>query len=84
MLANISHTGAFVEDAAMRPEIGTRIMLYVYLKRPGGFEDATPLELAGVVVRHGSDGFAVKFEDKSDPDVRRMVNDIISVATIRR
>ncbi len=83
-LANISYTGAMVEDTAMRPEIGKRIILYVYLNPPGGVEAATPFELAGVVVRHNSTGFAIKFEDKFDPDVRRMVDDVVAVAAIRR
>ncbi len=82
-LANISYTGALVEDTAMRPEIGKRIILYVYLNPPGGVEAETPFELAGLVVRHNSTGFAIKFEDKFDPDVRRMVDDVVAVAAIR-
>ena len=83
-LADISYTGALVEDTAMRPEIGMRIILYVCLNRPGNVEAATPFELAGVVVRHSSTGFGIKFEDKFDPDVRRIVDDVVAVAAIRR
>jgi hypothetical protein len=83
-LANISYTGALVEDSSIRPEIGTRIKLYVYLKPPRAFEAETPFELTGVVSRHSSDGFAVKFEDSRDPDLRRMVDDAAAIVATRR
>ena len=83
-LANISYTGALVEDTSVRPEIGTRIKLYVHLKPPCAFEAATPLQLTGVVARHSANGFAVEFEDNHDPDVRRMVDDAVAVVAVRR
>ena len=82
-LSNISYTGAMIEDTAMRPEIGTRIILYVYLDPPDSVEAAAPFELAGEVVRHSSTGFAIKYEDKFDPDVRRMIDDVVAVSAIR-
>ncbi len=84
VLANISYSGALIEDTAMRPEIGTRIKLYVHLKPPCAFEAATPSELIGVVSRHSSDGFAVKFEDNLDPDVREMVDNAAALVTTSR
>ena len=83
-LANISYTGALVEDVSVRPEIGTHIKLYVHLKPPCAFEAATPFELTGVVARHSSNGFAVEFEDHRDPDVRRMVDEAAAVIATRR
>jgi hypothetical protein len=44
----------------------------------------TPSELIGVVARHSSDGFAIKFEDDLDPDVRQMVDNAAGVVTTRR
>jgi hypothetical protein len=83
-LANISYTGALVENTAMRPEIGTRIKLNVYLRPPRAFGSATPSELIGVVARHSSNGFAVKFENSHDPDVHRMVDDAAAVGATQR
>ncbi len=83
-LANISYTGALVEDTSVRPEIGTRIKLYVHLKPPCAFEAVAPFELTGVVARHSSNGFAVEFEDNHDPDVRRMVDDAVAIVAVRR
>ncbi len=83
-LANISYTGALVEDIEMRPEIGTRIKLYVYLKPPGASDAAAPFVLSSVVSRHSSDGFAVKFEDNLDPDVREMVDNAAALVATSR
>ena len=60
-LVNISYTGALLENTKMRPEVGTPIKLYVYLKPPRAFEAVAPSELFGVVARHGPSGFAVEF-----------------------
>ena len=83
-LANISYSGALIEDTAMRPEIGTPIVLYVHLKPPCAFKAATPFELSGHVVRHSSAGFAVKYKDIVDPDVRRMIDDAAAIAAVPR
>jgi hypothetical protein len=84
VLANISYSGALIEDTAMRPEIGAPIVLYVYLKPPSAFEAATPFELSGYVARHSSTGFAVEYEDIVDPDVRRMVDDAAAIVAVPR
>jgi hypothetical protein len=84
VLADISHSSALIEDISTRPEIGTPIVLSVYLKSPGGFEAATPFELSGHVVRHSSAGFAIEYEDNLDPDVRRMVDDAVAVMAASR
>jgi len=84
MLANISYSGALIENTSMRPEIGTPIVLFVYLKPPGDFEAATPFELNGRVVRHSPTGFAVEYEDSLDSDLRRMVDDAARVVANQR
>jgi hypothetical protein len=83
-LVNISYTGALLENTAMRPEIGTRIQLYLHLKPPCASEASKPSELAGIVIRHSSDGFGVVFEDNQDPDVRRVVDDAAALVATRR
>ena len=83
-LTNISYSGALIEDTAVRPTIGTPIVLYMYLKPPRAFEAEVPSELPGMVVRHSSDGFAVKFEDSHDPDMRRMVDYAAAIVAVSR
>jgi hypothetical protein len=84
MLANISYSGALVENTSMRPEVGTPIVLFVYLQPPSAFEAATPFELTGHVVRHSSTGFAIKYEGNLDSDLRRMVDDAAAVVATPR
>ncbi len=85
VLADVSYSGALVEDISTRPpEIGTPIVLCVYLKSPRGFEEVTPFKLTGHVVRHSSNGFAVEFEDNHDPDVRRMIDDAAAIVAVSR
>ena len=83
-LANISYSGALIEDITMQPEIGTRVVLYVYLKPPSAFGAAPPFKLAGHVVRHISNGFAIEYEDNLDPDVCRMVDDAAAIMAVPR
>ncbi len=79
MVANISYSGALIEDITVQPEIGTFVVLYVYLEPPSAFEAATPFELTGHVVRYSSAGFAIKYKDNLDSDVRRMVDDAAAI-----
>ena len=74
-LANISYSGALIENTTMRPEMGTRVVLHVHLKPPEAFRAATPFEVTGHSVRHSSTGFAIEFTNRFDPGVRRMVDD---------
>jgi hypothetical protein len=84
VLADISYSGALIEDTSMRPEIGTSIVLYVYLKPPSAFNAPTPFELAGSVVRHSPNGFAIEYKDNLDPHVRRMVDDASAIVVVPR
>ena len=83
-LSDISYTGALLENTGMRPKIGTRVTLCMHLKPPRASEAVAPSELIGVASRHSYDGFAVKFENGNDPDVRRMVDDAAAVVATRR
>jgi len=83
-LINISYSGVLLQATALRPEIGTPITLYIFLRQPRAFEAELPSELAGVVIRHNSDGFAVAFEDSRNPDVRRVVDDAAAVVAVTR
>ena len=74
VLADVSYSGALIEDTSARPEIGTRIVLCVYLMSPLGFGEVGPFELACHVVRHSSTGFAIEYEDNHDPVVRGMLD----------
>jgi hypothetical protein len=84
VLAEISYSGALIQGTAMRPKIGTRIVLYVHLNPPSAFEATPPFELAGHVVRHYSTGFAIEYKDNHDPDLRRMVDDAAALVSTRR
>ncbi len=84
MLADISYSGARIEDTTMRPEIGTPVVLYVYLEPPSASEAATPFELAGHVVRHSPTGFAIEYKDNLDPDMRRLVDDAVALVAVSR
>lgn len=56
VLADISYSGARLEDCSEQPPVGTRIRLYVFA------EPAPAFELEGVVVRHTETGFAIGYE----------------------
>ena len=74
VLTNVSYSGALIEGISTWPEIGTLIVLCVYLKSPLDVGKVNLFELSGVVVRHSSTGFAVEYEDNHNPDVRRMLS----------
>ena len=83
-LVNISYTGALLQDPAPRPEIGTPVTLFLFLQQPRAFKAELPSELPGVVVRHGSGGFAVRFKDNLDSDVRELVDYAAALVGTRR
>ena len=85
VLADVSYSGALIEGISTRPpEIGAPIALCVYLISPRGFEEVTPFELTGHVVRHSSTGFAIEYEDNHDPDVRQMLDDAAAIVAAPR
>jgi hypothetical protein len=84
VLANISYSGALIEDVTMQPKIGTRVVLQVQLTPASDLGAVTPVELAGNVVRHSPNGFAIEYEDGLDPDSRQMVDDVAAIVSDRR
>jgi len=83
-LVNISYSGALLEDPAPPPKIGTPLTLFLFLQQPRAPKPERPSELPGVVIRYSSGGFAVKFEDNLDPDVREMVDYAAALVGLRR
>jgi len=71
-LVNISYSGALLEHASLRPEPGTSVRLYVFV------QPVLPFELIGHVVRTTDKGFAIQY-DISDPEVRRLVDDVAAI-----
>jgi hypothetical protein len=70
VLADVSYTGARVEDTGIRPSVGALAILYVCLP-----DDPKPFQLEGKVARHTDAGFAIEYE-KPDEDTRRGVDRI--------
>ena len=69
VLADISYSGALMEGTSLKPELGTRLRVYVFL-RP-----IDPFELVGQVVRHTENGFAIEYDEEPAEDLRRFVDD---------
>ncbi len=72
ILMDISYSGALLGESSVVPDIGSVITLYVFL------QPINPIELAGEVVRHTENGFAIEYKDVS-PEVRRLVDDAAAI-----
>ena len=72
VLADISYSGARIENASLRPEVGTCVRFYVFV------QPVLPFELIGHVVRVTENGFAIEY-DVSNPEVRRLVDDVAAI-----
>lgn len=70
VLADISYTGARVEDTGIQPKIGALAILYVCLP-----DDAKPFQLEGKIARHTDSGFAIEYE-RANEETRRGVDRI--------
>jgi len=75
VLAEISYAGVRLEETSIKPDLGTRVTLYIFV-RP-----VQPFELAGEVVRHTERGFALAIDPPS-LDVRRLVDDVAAVVAV--
>ena len=84
VLADVSYSGALIEDTSMQPEIGTPIVLYLYLKPPGSDKAVSPFKLTGHVVRHSSTGFAIEYKHHFDLDIRQLVDDAAAILAASR
>jgi hypothetical protein len=72
VLTEISSGGARLEHASLRPALGTRIRIYVFV------QPIAPFEIQGLVARLTDTGFAVNC-DVADPAVRRLVADVAAL-----
>lgn len=75
VLAEISYASVRLEETSIRPEIGTRVQLYVFV-RP-----VQPFELVGKVVRHTEQGFALVLDPPS-VEVCCLVDDVAALVTV--
>lgn len=72
VLADISYSGARLENATLRPEPGTKVRLYVFV------QPVSPFELCGEVVRSDASSFAIRYHLES-PEVRQLVDDVAAL-----
>jgi hypothetical protein len=68
-LVEMSYAGARLDQASLRPPVGTRITLYVFV------QPVAPFEIEGRVARLTETGFAVTYE-LFDPEIRKLVDDV--------
>ncbi len=76
VLADISGTGALLEQTSFMPVRGELIGLSLELPLPGA------CLLIGWVSRHTKAGFAIEF-DQSDADTQRLARDIGAIVPVR-
>ncbi len=72
VLANISNSGALIEDSSVQPTVGSSVRIYVFTEPVDPLAPASPYELVGRVVRHSPSGFAIEYEE-ADPEVSLLV-----------
>lgn len=77
VLADLSYSGARLEDASLRPDLGTSVRLYVFI------QPVAPFQLVGHVTRHTESGFVILHE-VSNPEVRRLVDDVSGIVAASR
>jgi hypothetical protein len=75
VLAEISYAGVRLDHTSLRPEVGTRVILYVFV------QPISPFELAGRVVRHTEKGFALEI-DPLDDETRGLVDDVAAIVAV--
>ncbi len=72
ILADISRSGAYLERASLRPPIGSKVRLYIFV-RP-----VAPFEVVGEVVRHGENGFAIE-NLESTAEIAELIDDVAAI-----
>jgi hypothetical protein len=72
VLADISYSGAHLEETSLRPPVGTEVRLYVFV------QPVSPFELVGQVARHTATGFAIECSVESSEN-RRLVDDASAI-----
>ena len=74
VLTEISYAGAKLEDSSIKPPLGSKVTLYVFI------QPVAPFELQGHVARLTDTGFAVIYE-LFDPVIRQLVDDVRAIVT---
>ncbi len=74
-LANISYSGAQLTGTSLRPAVGTKLRLYVFV------QPISPFEVVGEVVRHSEDGFAMSIDDATE-SIRNFVDDAAAIVNV--
>jgi len=74
ILADISYSGARLDDASHTPPVGASVRLYVFV------HPVMPFEIEGQVVRATESGFAIRYE-VADAEVRRLVDDVAAIVS---
>jgi len=74
VLADISRSGARLEDTTLRPELGSKVRLYLFVRL------ARPFELIGEVVRLTDSGFAITIIEASD-EVQELIDDVAAAVS---
>jgi hypothetical protein len=72
VLAEISYAGARLDRTSVRPPVGTRVTLFVFV------QPVAPFELRGRVARHTDSGFAITYE-LFDAEIRSLVDDVCAL-----
>ena len=72
LLADLSSSGVLLVDASIKPKIGRRVQLYLYLQPPVRFE------FEGRVVRHTETGFALEVSS----EIGRLVDDSAALVAV--
>jgi hypothetical protein len=72
VLADLSYSGARLEESSLRPDLGTSVRLYVFI------QPVAPFQLVGHVTRYTESGFVILYE-VPDPEVRRLVDDVSAI-----
>jgi len=74
VLGGISYAGARLEATSMRPPLGSKVTLYIFV------QPVSPFELTGNVIRHTETGFAVTYE-LFDSETRQLVDDVAALVS---
>ena len=73
ILADISRSGARLEETSLQPEVGSKVRLYLFV-RP-----VNPVELVGEVVRHTDSGFAIAIIECGD--IQELIDDVAALVS---
>ncbi len=73
-LVDISRSGAHLEQTSLRPEVGSKVRIYIFV-RP-----VSPFELVGEVVRHTDSGFAIESIEASE-EILELVDDVAALVS---